>query len=84
MPDDDEWTACTLGFFVQLLIDIGHDPAIIFRVVEDFEPDESGAFIRRLEVLMVPDGQVKDAVYATGTDRIHETLLDLLKAGVVS
>lgn len=84
MPDDHEWTACTLGFFVQLLIDTGHDPAVIFRTVEDFEPDENGAFIRRLEVLMIPDGQVQRAIHATGAERIHKTLFALLREEAVS
>lgn len=76
------WHAATLGEFVSLLIDSGGDPAVIFRVVED-EPSKDGAFVRHLEVMMLPQGRVKEKINQVKPESIHNTLVDLIKAGVV-
>ena len=81
--DDGQTYAVTLGHFVGLLIDAGQDPAVIFRVVMDGPHDENGCFVRKLEVLMVPDGHVESEIVRQRTDRIHKTLKALLEAGVV-
>jgi len=54
--NDGNWYASTLGHFISLLVDAGHDPAVLFRVVEDEKPDEDGHFVRHLEVVMIPNG----------------------------
>jgi hypothetical protein len=80
--DDGHWYAATMGHFISLLVDAGHDPAVCFRVVEDYDHDEeAGTFIRKLEVIMVPDGRVVEAV--KNSHGIHKTLSSLIKAGVV-
>ena len=81
--DDGQTYAVTLGHFIGLLVDAGHDPAVIFRVVVDGPSDESSCFVRKLEVLMVPDGHVEKEIVRQRTDRIHKTLKALLEAGVV-
>ena len=79
--DDGNWYASTLGHFISLLVDAGQDPAVCFRVSEDSEPDSDGKFIRRLEVLMLPDGYVAEGIL--GCRGVHKTLEALLEAGVV-
>ena len=78
---DGNWHACTLGHFIGLLVDAGHDPAVKFRVVHDTRPDEKGKFIRTIEVVLVPDGYVGEAISNCHT--VHKTLAALLEAGVV-
>ena len=81
--DDGQIYAVTLGHFIGLLVDAGYDPAVIFRVVHDGLPDENGCFVRKIEMLMVPDGHVESEIVRQRTDRIHKTLKALLEAGVV-
>ena len=80
--DDGSYYVTTLGRFVGLLIDAGQDVAVRFRVVEDGEHDTQGRFTRRVECTLIPDGHVMETV--EDSDNVHKTLLDLLKAGVVS
>ena len=79
--DDGKCYATTLGHFIGLLVDAGQDPAVCFRVVADSQPDEEGKFVRRIEVLMLPDGYVTEAV--SECHGVHKTLRALLEAGVV-
>jgi len=81
--DDGRWYAGTLGHFVGLLIDAGQDPAALFRVVED-EPAEDGVFVRRLEVVLVPDGHVLEQMHRHGVERAHKTLAAMMSAGKVT
>ena len=81
---DGQATAVTLGHFIGLLVDAGQDPAVIFRVIYDTPPDENGQFVRKLEVVMVPDGHVVEEMKAQGVRRIHKVLRALLDAGKVS
>ena len=80
--DDGSFYVTTLGRFVGLLIDAGQDVAVRFRVVEEGERDEQGRYTRRMDCTLIPDGHVEESI-AVG-DGVHKTLLDLLKAGVVS
>jgi len=80
---DGEWYGATMGHFIGLLVDVGLDPAVMFRVVEDSEPDDNGKFIRRLEVIMFPNGYVVDGLKAQNVDRAHKTLVALIEAGIV-
>jgi len=80
--DNGEWHAVTLGSFICLLIDAGHDPAVCFRVVEDGpHNEETGSFTRRIECILVPDGMVKEN--AMLCKRIGKTLQALIEGGVV-
>ena len=79
--DDGHWYASTLGHFIGLLVDAGQDPAVCFRVVADSEPDNEGKFIRRVDVIMLPDGYVGEGIL--GCRGVHKTLRALLEAEVV-
>ena len=81
--DDGNWHAATLGHFVGLLIDdAGQDPAVVFRVVHDGEPNENGEFVRTFLVDLLPNGYVLSAIGQLDCD-VEKTLLALLKAGLV-
>ena len=80
---DGDWIGTTLGFFISLLIDAGNDPAVIFRVAKDSEVDESGQFIRDIEVMVLPNGYVGAALKKMGVNRVHKTLAALIEAGIV-
>ena len=81
--DDGQWYAVTIGHFIGLLVDAGHDPAVIFRVTHDGPPDENGAFVRELEIVIVPDGHVKTEVERLDCGHVHKILAELWRAGVV-
>ena len=80
--DDGNWYAVTLGHFIGLLVDAGQDPAVQFRVVKDTEPDKNGKFLRKIELVLLPDGYVLEGVKESY--RIHKTLKALLEAGLIS
>lgn len=82
--DDGQWYAVTLGHFIGLLVDAGHDPAVIFRVTHDGPSDENNAFVRELEVVMVPDGHIEAEMKRVGCSRIQKILRALMEAGVVA
>jgi len=79
--DDGNWYASMLGHFIGLLIDAGQDPAVCFRVTHDSEPDRGGQFIRKVEVLVLPNGYVSEAIL--GCRGVHKTLSAFLEAGIV-
>ena len=79
--DDGNWYASTLGHFIGLLVDAGQDPAVCFRVVADSEPGRDGQFIRRIDLIILPDGCVGD--YTLKCHGVHKTLKALLEAGVI-
>jgi len=81
---DGQTYAVTLGHFIGLLVDAGQDPAVIFRVVYDAPPDETGQFVRKIEMVLVPDGHVIEEMKVQGVRRIHKVLRALLDAGEVS
>jgi hypothetical protein len=81
--DDGRWYAGTLGHFVALLINAGQDPVVLFRVVQN-EPIQDGEFVRRFEVVIVPDGQVLEQMHRHGVERAHKTLAAMMSAGKVT
>jgi hypothetical protein len=68
--DDGTWYTVTLG----------QDPAVKFRVVEDTKPDENGKFCRKMEIILLPDGYVREAA---SEGHVHSTLVALVQAGIV-
>jgi len=81
--DDGNWFGVTLGHFIGLLVDAGQDPVVAFRVIEDGKPDDAGQFARRIEMVLIPDGHVRDEFQTIGVERIHKTLAALMERGVV-
>ena len=87
---DGRWIATTTGQFIQILVDSGHDPCVIFRVDEDLRPyDDSRSFVRKMTVYSVPDGAVGDMCRVLGivdsdTHAVYKGLRALLEAGVVT
>ena len=80
--DDGKWHASTMGHFIGLLVDAGPDPAVVFRIVNDDRRDDSGTFIRWLEVAQIPNGFVETVIRETGAD-VHKTLTALMEGLVV-
>ena len=81
--DDGKWTAMTMGHLLSLLVDAGQDPAVIMRVIED-TPVSDTKFVRKIEIIMIPNGSIIDILVENNVDRIHKTLLALLENGVIS
>ena len=80
--DDGKWHAVTMGVFVQLLIDAGMDPAVVFRVLSDGEPDDDGQFVRNIQVMLLPDGYIVPAIRKTGAD-VHDVLRQFIEKGLM-
>jgi hypothetical protein len=80
--DDGQLYAVTLGEFISLLVDAGHDPCVLFRVVADTPVDGDGKFLRKIEMTLVPDGYVGDSIREA--HRVHKTLRALIDGGVIS
>jgi hypothetical protein len=78
--DEGEWHACTMGEFVALLVD-GGDPAVLFRVTHDSEPNAHGSFLRDMEIVILPDGEIAKSL--DGARSVHTLLCKLLDAGVL-
>jgi len=81
--DSGEPIASTLGHLVSLLIDGGTDDAVIFRVIDRTESDESGGFRQTIEVEVIPNGQVLERIEARGVEHVHKTLALAIERGVV-
>jgi len=87
---DGQWIATTMGQFIQILVDSGHDPCIIFRVEEDKYPDgEESSFVRKMTVYSVPDGSVVDMLRELGMTGeghygIYKVLGQLIQAELVT
>lgn len=81
--DSGEPIASTLGFFVSLLIDGGTDDAVIFRVVNQTEPDASGNFRHTVEVEVIPNGQVRERIEACGVEHVHKVLALAIERGIM-
>ena len=85
---DGRWIATTMGQFIQILVDSGNDPCVIFRVDADTEwPGDT--FVRKMTVWSVPDGAVTDMMRnleIVGSDRhaIYKVLKTLLERGLVT
>ena len=85
---DGRWIATTMGQFIQILVDSGHDPCIIFRVDEDRRAG-SDAFVRKMTVYSVPNGAVVDMcreldIVDSDTHAVYKVLKELIKVGLVT
>lgn len=84
---DGRWIATTMGQFLQILIDSGNDPAVIFRVEWD-RPVNDKSFIRKFTLYSVPNGSVVDMckeLHILDSDHhgVYKVLHQLIKAGLV-
>ena len=85
---DGRWIATTMGQFIQILVDSGNDPAIIFRVEED-RPVSDKSFVRKMTVYSVPNGAVismcKDLhIIDSDIHGVYKVLQQLIGAGLVT
>lgn len=84
---DGRWIATTMGQFIQILVDCGNDPAIIFRVEDDRAVGEK-SFIRKMTVYSVPNGSVVDlcgklGIIGSDVHGVYRVLQELIEAGLV-
>jgi len=82
--DDGQWCASTLGHLVSLLIDAGTDDAVLFRVLGDGPSLESGAFARRWEIVVVPNGLVLAMMRQYGVEHAHKVLSAYLRNRLIT
>ena len=76
---DGQWVAMTMGQFCQIIIDSGPKDAVLFRVVNDRRlPGNDTSFMRHMEVLLVPDGAIGEAIAQTNA-RVHKILQGLME-----
>ena len=85
---DGQWIATTMGQFIQILVDSGNDPCIIFRVEED-RPSVKGVFVRKMTIYSVPNGLVVDMLRELGMTGdghygIYKVLGQLIQEGLVT
>lgn len=76
------WHAATLGQFIAMLIDSGRDEAVLFRIM-DGPPEDLGAFVRQMHIILLPQGQVTDWIDGVKPEGIEKSLAALIKAGAV-
>lgn len=88
---DGRWIATTTGQFLQILVDSGHDPCIIFRVDEDRYADggHDDRFVRKMTVYSVPNGLVipvckELGIIGSDTHAVYKLLQEFIKEGLVS
>ena len=79
--DSGAWVAMTMGTFISVLVDSSPSEAIIYRVVGDTRVNEE-AFMRHLDVRIVPDGAVVEQIEATGA-RAHKVLSGAIERGLM-
>jgi len=84
---DGQWIATTMGQFIQILVDSGSDPCIIFRVDEDMPAEGTGgAFIRKMTIYSVPNGAVVNMLGVLDMieqGAIYKVLRQMIQAGLV-
>jgi hypothetical protein len=74
----------TMGEFISILVDAGHDPAVAFRVTKDHPIDpKTGLFVREIELVVIPQGHILKEITRLQVDRIHKTLVNLLNGKVL-
>lgn len=78
------WHASTTGRFMPLLLDVGADPVIAWRILEDGEPDDEGEYTRRMEIVLVPNGQVRETFAALDVQGVDRVLGEFLRHGIVT
>ncbi len=64
-----------------LMVNGGNDPASLVHVLED-GPVIEGSFARRLEIIMLPNGQVTEAIEQTKPESIHKILKKAIHYGL--
>ena len=69
------WIFCTLGEYIEHIVDWGHDPAVAYRVIEDGESQEDGTFTRTVVTVFLPDGQILNAADSLGDEDIRASKL---------
>jgi hypothetical protein len=79
---DGNWHAVTLGGLIQLMVDAGLDVAAAFRTIEDTSADESGQFIRHMEIKLLPNGVVTDEI-KKDCQTVSKMLTKLIDEGLV-
>jgi hypothetical protein len=82
--DDGRWYLISMGTFIQCLVDSGRDPAIAMRVLEDEPADENGAWVRRMEVVQIPDGHVLEVAERLDCVAAESVIREMLESGVVT
>jgi len=86
---DGRWIATTMGQFLQILVDSGQDPCVIFRVTDDIPVPDSKTFVRLMAVFSVPNGAVVHTMNALGfldkdaPHAVNKVLAKLLESGLV-
>ena len=85
---DGRWIATTMGQFIQILVDCGDDPAVIFRV-EDDRPVDDNSFIRKITLYSVPNGAVVQMcrdlhIVDSDVHGVYKGLKMLIEAGLVT
>lgn len=86
---DGRWIATTMGQFLQILVDSGQDPCVIFRVTDDIPIPDSKTFVRLMAVFSVPNEAVVQTLDALGffddntPHAVNKGLAKLLEAGLV-
>jgi hypothetical protein len=81
--DDGRWYLLSMGAFIQVLVDTGGDPAVAMRVLENGQPDENGDFVRRMEVVQIPNGHVLEVYRRLPCAAAERVIRERLKKGVV-
>ena len=84
---DGRWIATTMGNFIQILVDSGNDPAIIFKVEHD-RPVSDKSFVRKMTVYSVPNGAVVSMcedlhIIDSDIHGVYKVLQKLISAGLV-
>lgn len=87
---DGRWVATTMGQFLQILVDSGQDPCVIFRVDTDiYLPRDADSFVRKLTVFSVPNGAVVAMLNALSffdddsPHAVNKVLAEFLETGLV-
>ena len=82
--DDGRWYLLSMGTFIQCLVDSGRDPAVAVRVLEDEPPDENGSYVRRMEVVQIPDGHVREVYQRLPCVAAESLIREMVEQGVVT
>jgi hypothetical protein len=83
MMEPGTYIALSLGQFIQLLVDNG-DVAVVTQILEDGPKTADGAFVRRMELILIPDGLVKRTLADYEEIPVHKVLAGLLARQIVT
>lgn len=79
---DGQWNAATIGEFVAILVDDG-DPAVLWRVAGEQSVDEH-SFIRKYDIVCLPDGVVDRQIKQHHVVRVHKVLARFLQEDILT